>query len=417
MIITDLPEAVTTDDLAARTSASRTLSRLSRPRLSLAPTLAECVAAVALVVQPINSTGPLSDYVTPTVKAVTAILALAVALVTLLVRSDRSALGRGYLGAIALLGLYLAWPIAVGILFYSLPSQRHMLALQAVFVVAICVLLDRLRPGGMFVASYWASVVLLVIGVGSGASTPWQGGDVRASAGMHPITLGLTAAFVLISSIVVLRHRRLLLRLIVSSLAVIALLLSFSRTAIVLTAFAVFVLWMSKVDRYAVARYLLGLWLVVAGVILVPGQIIGFLAKGDPESLASGTGRTTIWLRIWDFRSNFQVHGYGFAALNDMNGPDLSLLVANRGSNAENALLQAFVMGGWIGAVLWIVAIGYVIVFCLHAVRPRGEIVALLVTVLGGALTVHSLSGFGHPWTLLLATLSFALACRELARG
>jgi O-antigen ligase len=366
-------------------------------------------------VQPINSTGSLADYVTPTLKATTAIAALAVACLSLAVRRTRVTLGRQYVVAIALVALYLTWVIGVGLAFYHLPVQRHELALQAAFVVAVCVVLDRLRLGGMFVASYWASVALLVIGIGSGASTPWQDGSDRASAGMHPITLGLTAAFVLISSLIMLRRdrSRRFLCLAVCALAVTALFLSFSRTALVLTALALFVLWMAKIDRFTIARYLLGLWCAIAAAVLIPGKIIDFLAQGDPQNLASGTGRTVIWARVWDFRPDFQLHGYGFAALNDMGGPDLALLTANRGENAENALLQAFVMGGYVGAALWLLAIGYIVVFCLRAGRPRGEMVALLVTVLGGGLTVHSLSGFGHPWTLLLALLSFALARRR----
>jgi O-antigen ligase len=394
---------------------------VSHSRLSLVPTVPEIIAAVALVVQPINSTGTLSDYVSPSLKAATASAALGAVLLALVRerrRSHRSAgVSGSYVVAVLLIGLYLTWVIGVGLALYHLPVQRDQLALQAVFVVVVCVLLDRLRVGGMFVAAYWASAVLLVIGVVSGASSPWQGDSARASAGMHPITLGLTAAFVLVSSAIVFRGRSLALRLVVSALAGLALLLSFSRTAIVLTAVAVFVLWMSKIDRYVVARYLLGLWLALVGVVLIPGKIVSFLAQGDPNSLTSGTGRTVIWARIWAFRSEFQAHGYGFAALNDVNGPDLALQVANRGENAENALLQAFVMGGYVGAALWLLAIGYLVVFCLRGTGRRGEMVALLVTVLGGALTVHSLSGFGHPWTLLLAMLSFAMVRRRDPSG
>jgi uncharacterized YccA/Bax inhibitor family protein len=74
-------------------------------------------------------------------------------------------------------------------------------------------------------------------------------------------------------------------------------------------------------------------------------------------------------------------------------------------------------MGGYIGAALWLIAITYIVAFCLRACRPRGEMIALLVTVLGGGLTVHSLSGFGHPWTLLLGVVSFALVRREQVAG
>ncbi len=393
--------------------------RGARVRLSLKPSVAEVAVAAALVVQPINSTGALADYVTPTLKVLTAVGALLVAFLSLVVRRGHSRLGRGYTVAIVLIAVYLTWVIGVGLLFYRLPFQRDMLALQAVFVVAVTVVLDRLRIGGMFVAAYWTSVALLVIGVASGAATPWQDGSDRASAGMHPITLGLTAAFVLISSLIMLRqHRgRRLLWLVLCTIAVVALFLSFSRTALVLAALALFVLWMARVDRFTFARYLLGLWVSVAAAVFIPTKIVAFLAQGDPQSLSSGTGRTVIWARVWDFRPDFQLHGYGFAALNDGGGPDLALLTANRGENAENALLQAFVMGGYVGAVLWVLAVGYVVAFCLRAGRPRGEMVALLVTVLGGGLTVHSLSGFGHPWTLLLGMLSFARVRKEQSAG
>jgi hypothetical protein len=113
-----------------------------------------------------------------------------------------------------------------------------------------------------------------------------------------------------------------------------------------------------------------------------------------------------MWARLLDVRSLYEAHGYGFGALNDLNGPDFNILLANFGQNAENALLQAFIMGGYPGAILWLVGVVLVLVHALRHTPRLSDTVALAVPVVGCALSVYSLAGFGHPWTLLLALVS-----------
>jgi O-antigen ligase len=374
----------------------------------------EIPTLLAAVVIPINSEGAYSSVVSSGLKATLGVLALIcvwarwlpVRRVTLRRADDPT---RAFRRVRAVLVSY------VGILLVltlpeMIPGQRKLLALQLLVCVLVFIGLEHCRPGAFFGVTFWASTTHLALAVATGAASPWIQDEQRLSGGTHPILLGFEAAMLLVVAVWAMGSAT-GLRLVgwcsVVALSGWVLLGAFSRASLIAVALALLVVWVFRSGWWGVKLPFVVAGLMIA-VIARGGDLVAYLSKDQIASFYSGTGRLEIWQQVWEKHQQFLMHGFGFGALNDSLGPDVSLWAATGGENAENAVLQVLLDGGLVLLLCWVVLAALVGWYGLRRVRPTSVAIALLLILLVSAVTSSGLSGEGFQWWWLLAFASLA---------
>src|SRR5207344_912473 len=111
-----------------------------------------------------------------------------------------------------------------------------------------------------------------------------------------------------------------------------------SRASLIAVALALIVVWVFRSGWWGVK-----LPFVLAGLVIVlisrAGDLLAYLSRDQIASFYTGTGRIEIWQQVWLSHPQYVWHGFGFGALNDGLGPDVSIWAATGGENAENAIL------------------------------------------------------------------------------
>lgn len=139
---------------------------------------------------------------------------------------------------------------------------------------------------------------------------------------------------------------------------ILAIYMSFSRTAILATAVAMVVLWSRQLQsRFAMASIIAGMMaftlflmsLVALGhEDIIADRILAKLSKsGDVEEITSGTGRAQIWAKSIELIRKRPLIGHGFNAA--------PTLLEDYSQSTHNAVLHASLAGGVIAGGLMIV--------------------------------------------------------------
>jgi O-antigen ligase len=129
-----------------------------------------------------------------------------------------------------------------------------------------------------------------------------------------------------------------------------------SRTALVALAAAILV----AVLRMGSASLSLAAVAVVAAasswLILFPPQALGeYIARGDPASLNTLTGRTEIWTRVFEAWARHPFAGYGYGGILRPENSGGEVLSAIPGVHAHNAFLQVLYETGLVGLALFMI--------------------------------------------------------------
>ena len=303
---------------------------------------------------------------------------------------------------------------------FHLPGVRYeMFALMALAVAAYLIC-ERHRPGSWLRITYRASVAGLVLAVVEGHRTVADTGVNRLTGTNSAIFLGFQASLVLIVAYMHVRGtggRGRLWPLLAMALGAYVLVESFSRTALISTALAAAVIFFFSGRQSRLVRGLvLAAMLLVVMLVAVP-VVIRYLGANHSETVFEASGRVNIWPRLLHHDTEPWA-GYGFGTLHDSLGPDQRLLYLNGGLQSENAALQAFLMGGFLAAALWLwVAVR--VLRSLWSVRSRAGGVALGVAVVIAlnAMASSALSGIAVDFWWLLAAASLADGVRARRRA
>lgn len=378
---------------------------------------AELALVPAFVFTAFNSGGTLSFLATQPIKIAAIALGLAAAVIVL-AKGRPSPRFPLFVGLVALLCV----AFIVTSMVRDIPQSRFLLMGQYLALVVACLVWLSVRPDRLLSVLYTASVAHLVLARVFNTSEQWSDGLTRLSGGSHPITLGFEACAVALTTIVAMFGpisglRRVLLGAL-TAYSFYILVEAFSRQSLIAMAIALVVLAFALPGTFRWVRAMLSL-AVAGGIVgLLGGDgIASLLGANELTDLSTATGRTDIWARVLPFFPDFAGLGYGYAALNDANGPDGAVYFASNGETAENAVLQVLLDVGAVGGVIWI-ALLLVGVGVLLRARGESRTLALpaIPVFLSSLLVASSLGDGGMQWWWFLALVSEAGASAVLRR-
>lgn len=313
---------------------------------------------------------------------------------------------------------YLYVGVLVAASLRSLPLRRHELLIQFLIGTVALIVAERCRRGSALRILLTVSVGHLVLASLLGKRAPSTVGIERLTGASHAITLGFESGILLLWALSCLgrRHRHTGWLGLLIALAGYTLFASFSRTALIGTAVAVLVLWALRSRAPTVAgtvvRLLVGSLGVVAMLLLFGGRLLSYLQGRDTSDFSTASGRTAIWSNVWAYRNEYLVHGFGFGVLQSADGPDVDLYRATTGLPMEDSFLNALVMAGILGALLFsLLLLGVLMRSLMAARRHKAEFPACAaVLLLVFAVFSEDPSGPGIEWYWLLVI--WTLVCR-----
>jgi O-antigen ligase len=238
-------------------------------------------------------------------------------------------------------------------------------------------------------------------------------GEVRLVGLLIANSFGFAAGITVLAGFVIWRSR--LWRgfswagVILVSLGAVAIKEGVSRTAFVATIIAIFAaLFVRNRDVTAGAgrRVFVLAGLVLGGLLVLSSHqtaLAKWFQSGDTQ-LATLTNRTLIWNSIVPHALDHPFVGLGPGALRF--DPTLHFQATGLGQ-AHNALVEALIGGGVIGAALWIcmmLALGRHVLGVFGQYRVLA--VSLWLSCVIYSITMGQLAGFGMPWFLLMALLA-----------
>lgn len=242
---------------------------------------------------------------------------------------------------------------------------------------------------------------------------------------INSIGLGLISAIFLISSKTKPRSRCLLLVL-ASSLAllVFSAILSGSKGGVLFLSlsiiFSSFLIFLSKIDRFALVRSYYYILLLVIGSILTILFIVYFLeASGQDsrwlfrsvlrvQSIADGSGRISLWIHSLDIIRNADFYQLVF-------GHGNNYIISSYGASTHNAHLKIIIEYGIFVYLILVILFFYVMLSAIKLVRSGYRSIGFFVscilffawfrTLLNAGLFTAGLLGFSFILTIFIASL------------
>jgi O-antigen ligase len=220
--------------------------------------------------------------------------------------------------------------------------------------------------------------------------------------------MGRIAAFALVVTGLYAREFHRLNRMLVPTaaiVAVIALVMSNSRTSMMMVGAILFFVYFVTWRRLYLAVFLLSAGLVALAIVLPAGdQVLMLLSRGGSmDEVTSMTGRTEIWYAVAKLAEAKPLMGYGYGSsvfVLPQHEREIGFLT----SHAHNLALQLFLTTGWVGVVLFALSTFAV---ALRAVSTGNRTVfALLSFVLLNGITESS----GFTTLANICSLAFAIA-------
>jgi O-antigen ligase len=187
--------------------------------------------------------------------------------------------------------------------------------------------------------------------------------------------------------------------------AIVALVLTNSRTSMMMAAAILFAVYLLNWRRLYIALFILSAGLVAFAIVLPAGdEALKLLSRGGSiDEVTSMTGRTEIWYAVAKLAEAKPVMGYGY-------GSSVFVLPAHERevgfltSHAHNLALQLLLTTGWVGVVLFSLSI--LAVAFRAAVTADRTVLALLSFVLLNGITESS----GFTTLANVCSLAFAIA-------
>jgi exopolysaccharide production protein ExoQ len=219
---------------------------------------------------------------------------------------------------------------------------------------------------------------------------------------------GRIAAFALVITGLYAREFYHLSRMFVPTAAIVGLItlvMTNSRTSIMMVAAILFVVYFVTWHRLYIAVLMLSVGLVALAIVLPAGdQVLMLLSRGGSmDEVTSMTGRTEIWYAVAKLAEAKPLMGYGYGSsvfVLPQHEREIGFLT----SHAHNLALQLFLTTGWVGVVLFALSTFAV---ALRAVSTGNRTVfALLSFVLLNGITESS----GFTTLANICSLAFAIA-------
>lgn len=308
--------------------------------------------------------------------------------------------------------------------FKSLVMAASLLSVFFVFLAyaearGLPVLFDRLiQIQTVFLA---LSIVLFFAVPSVSRMLAWDGsvGSRMTGLGGHPNQTGVLASFILVAIYARCDSGRLslLFKAFAVLVALVALVLTQSRTSLIAGAFgcATFFLLKSRWNAVLIP-ILLCLGAAAAIVISLDSQILAMFARsGDADELLTGTGRSFIWELSWGLIQRQPILGYGFNSTYSIFMEEAYLLAGDVGiyvfPHSHNLVLQLLLYGGVIALALFTLLILSIGRCALVARDPR--IAALLACYLSFSMTESA--GFFQYADNMIAILALAVVAAQFA--
>jgi O-antigen ligase len=187
--------------------------------------------------------------------------------------------------------------------------------------------------------------------------------------------------------------------------AVVALVMTNSRTSIMMVAAILFFVYFVTWRRLYIAVFVLSAGLVSLAIVLPAGdQVLMLLSRGGGmDEVTSMTGRTEIWYAVTKLAEAKPLMGYGYGSsvfVLPQHEREIGFLT----SHAHNLALQLFLTTGWVGVVLFALSTFAV---ALRAVASGDrKVLAFLSFVLLNGVTESS----GFTTLANACSLAFAIA-------
>lgn len=187
--------------------------------------------------------------------------------------------------------------------------------------------------------------------------------------------------------------------------AVITLVMTNSRTSMMMVAAILFAIYFVTWRRLYIAVFVLSAGLVALAIVLPAGdQVLMLLSRGGSmDEVTSMTGRTEIWYAVAKLAEAKPLMGYGYGSsvfVLPQHEREIGFLT----SHAHNLALQLFLTTGWVGVVLFALSTFAV---ALRAVMTGDRtVLTLLSFVLLNGITESS----GFTTLANVCSLAFAIA-------
>jgi len=237
---------------------------------------------------------------------------------------------------------------------------------------------------------------------------------------LHPNVLGITCAIAVVYLLFVRLYRMKVLQIGLTIIMIIALLATFSKTAIVATLVAIIVgFWLIRgVQRWLLLFLVFCIALAITWLIgdYLISQIRGYWDAGHAETL---TGRTVLWSWVLDRVNERPVFGYGYMVMKDVaafdsRAPSWTIPIAQ----AHNAYLDVLFTSGYVGlaffSMLWLYCLRLLFLGVreLRESTLRAYYVATFVVLFVRSFTEGTLNlGFDF-WIALAAGLALEKSLR-----
>jgi len=237
---------------------------------------------------------------------------------------------------------------------------------------------------------------------------------------LHPNVLGITYAIAVVYLLFVRLYRMKVLQIGLTIIMIIALLATFSKTAIVATLVAIIVgFWLIRgVQRWLLLFLVFCIALAITWLIgdYLISQIRGYWDAGHAETL---TGRTVLWSWVLDQVNERPVFGYGYMVMKDVaafdsRAPSWTIPI----NQAHNAYLDVLFTSGYVGlaffSMLWLYCLRLLFLGVreLRESTLRAYYVATFVVLFVRSFTEGTLNlGFDF-WIALAAGLALEKSLR-----
>ncbi len=249
----------------------------------------------------------------------------------------------------------------------------------------------------------------------------WDGsvGPRMTGLGGHPNHTGVLAALIIVALYARCDSGNFskLFKFVAVTIALIALVLTQSRTSLIAAGVGCMVYFLLK-NRWHAALIPVLICMVAVGVLVIQldDQILAVFARsGDADELLTGTGRSFIWELSWGLIKKAPMLGYGFNSSYSMFMDEAYLLVGDVGvyvfPHAHNLVLQLLLYGGIIALALFVPIVLSIAASAIKARDPR--IAALLAFYL--SFTMTEPGGFFQYADNMLATLVLAAVAAQIA--